>query len=144
MEFAENWTVEHDYVEKLLLNRYKRGKHKLPSQIPFVRLEDLTSPSPTRRPLGDPDRDGSEEHRDKRHCNTFHLTAACSRLFGLQQSTARSPYRGGAFERSPKPPDIQTTSQKLEESEEFRRLREHEYGSTSELQQRERRRDQER
>jgi hypothetical protein len=95
MEFAENWTVEHDYVEKLLLNRYKRGKHKLPSQIPFVRLEDLTSPSPTRRPLGDPDRDGSEEHRDKRHCNTFHLTAACSRLFGLQQSTARSPYRGG-------------------------------------------------
>lgn len=69
VEFAENWTVEHDYVEKLLLNQYKRAKHKLPSRIPFVRLSDLTSPSPARRPLGEPEHDKSDEHRDTRHCN---------------------------------------------------------------------------
>lgn len=55
VEFAEDWTVEHDYVEQLLLNRYKRGKNKLPSRIPYVRLEDLTSPSPVRSRLGEPE-----------------------------------------------------------------------------------------
>ncbi|GMF31986.1 unnamed protein product [Phytophthora fragariaefolia] len=69
VEFAENWTVEYSYVEKLLLNRYKGSKYQLLSRIPFVGLDDLTSPSPTRRPLGDPERYHSDEHRDKRHCS---------------------------------------------------------------------------
>ncbi|OWZ09309.1 DNA binding protein [Phytophthora megakarya] len=36
VEFAEDWTVERSYVKILLLNRYAKGKNKLPSQIPFV------------------------------------------------------------------------------------------------------------
>ncbi|EGZ26167.1 hypothetical protein PHYSODRAFT_377681, partial [Phytophthora sojae] len=38
VEFAEDWTVERSYVEKLLLNRFSRGKYKLPSKLPYVRL----------------------------------------------------------------------------------------------------------
>ncbi|GMF52861.1 unnamed protein product [Phytophthora fragariaefolia] len=65
VEFAEDWTVDRSYVEKLLLNRYLRGKYRLPAKIPYVRLDKLTSPSPTTT-LGS---QNDDEHRNKRHCS---------------------------------------------------------------------------
>ncbi|GMF44882.1 unnamed protein product [Phytophthora fragariaefolia] len=38
VEFEEEWTVEASYVEKLLSNRYGKGRHELPTIIPYVRL----------------------------------------------------------------------------------------------------------
>ncbi|OWZ00879.1 DNA binding protein [Phytophthora megakarya] len=70
VEFAEDWTVERSYVKILLLNCYAKGKNKLPSQIPFVRLDGWRSSSTERLPDAQlPDVDGRAEiHRDKRHC----------------------------------------------------------------------------
>ncbi|GMF47685.1 unnamed protein product [Phytophthora fragariaefolia] len=65
VQFAEDWTVDRSYVEKLLLNRYLRGKYILPANIPYVRLDKLTSPSPTTT-LGS---QNDDEHRNKRHCS---------------------------------------------------------------------------
>ncbi|GMF18573.1 unnamed protein product [Phytophthora fragariaefolia] len=65
VEFAEDWTVDRSYVEKLLLNRYLRGKYRLPAKIPYVRLDKLISPSPTTT-LG---LQNDDEHRNKRHCS---------------------------------------------------------------------------
>ncbi|KAE9002116.1 hypothetical protein PR003_g18342 [Phytophthora rubi] len=65
VEFAENWTVERSYVEKLLLNRFSRGKYKLPSKIPYVRLNDLTAPSASMS-FGVTSED---EPSGKRHCS---------------------------------------------------------------------------
>ncbi|GMF40644.1 unnamed protein product [Phytophthora fragariaefolia] len=65
VEFAEDWTVDRSYVEKLLLNRYLRGKYRLPAKIPYVRLDKLTSPGPTTT-LGS---QTDDEHRNKRHCS---------------------------------------------------------------------------
>ncbi|KAG2927652.1 hypothetical protein PC115_g7458 [Phytophthora cactorum] len=64
VEFAEDWTVERSYVEKLLLNRNSRSNYKLPSKIPYIHMDSLTSPS-SATSLGTPDND---EHRNKRQC----------------------------------------------------------------------------
>ncbi|KAE9258733.1 hypothetical protein PF008_g33540 [Phytophthora fragariae] len=38
VEFEEEWTVESSYVGKLPSNRYGKGRHVLPTIIPYVRL----------------------------------------------------------------------------------------------------------
>ncbi|GMF28765.1 unnamed protein product [Phytophthora fragariaefolia] len=38
VEFEEEWTVEASYVEKLLSNRYGKGRHELPTVIPPIFL----------------------------------------------------------------------------------------------------------
>ncbi|POM59192.1 LOW QUALITY PROTEIN: polyprotein [Phytophthora palmivora] len=43
VEFAEDWTVEYSYVKQLVLNRYKRGNYKVPSQILYKVMIIVTS-----------------------------------------------------------------------------------------------------
>lgn len=58
VEFHEEWTVDRDYVERLLSNRYGKGHNSLPRIVPYVRLPVLASVTET-----------LDENRKRRRCD---------------------------------------------------------------------------